>query len=121
LRPLRCRFNFFSVHNDGILGGFNCVQILADLADVAALSGVVLEQVSQHSGAGQIIDGNYFVAFGAEHLSESQTSDTAKAINRNFNGHSKFLQFVLFLIVIRDFAYFCKRFLRFFENFMVSV
>ena len=70
--------------------------VLTDLAQERALSGVVLEQVSQHLGAGQVIDGNNFVALSLKHLTESQTADTAKTIDSNFNSHSKILPKILY-------------------------
>ena len=57
------------------------------LSSVVALSGVVLQQVSQHLGGGQIVDGNNLEALSAEHLTESQTADTAKTVNCNFDRH----------------------------------
>ena len=63
----------------------NGVKILTDLAAVAALSGIVLEELSKHRGLGQVVDSYYIVALSAEHLSECEASDTAKAVNCNFN------------------------------------
>ena len=60
------------------------MEILADGAAIALLSGVVLEQVSEHLGIGEVVDSYYLVTLCAEHLSESKTSDTAKAVNCNF-------------------------------------
>jgi hypothetical protein len=54
---------------------------------VATLSGVVLEQVSQHGRLGQVVDGNDLIALSAEHLTESEAADAAKAIDSNFYGH----------------------------------
>ena len=61
--------------------------VLTDAADVGALSSVVLQQVGQHRGAGQVVDGDHFVALSAEHLTESQTANAAETIDSNFNGH----------------------------------
>ena len=71
-----------AVDSDGILASLNLVS-----QSIAALSRVVLQQMSQHSGAGQVVDSNDLVALGVEHLTESQTADTAKTINSNFNRH----------------------------------
>ena len=60
------------------------VKILTDLAAVAALSGIILEQVSKHRGLGQIVDSYYIVACSTEHLSESQTADTTETVDCNF-------------------------------------
>ena len=56
-------------------------------SSVGALSGVVLQQVSQHSGRGQVVDSDDFEALSTEHLTESQTADTTKTVNSNFNRH----------------------------------
>ena len=56
---------------------------------VSALSGVVLQQVSQHLGGGQVVDGDDLEALSAEHLTESQTADTTETIDSNFNRHGK--------------------------------
>ena len=77
--------DFLAVHDDGVLGGLNGVQVFADVAAVGTLSGIILQQVGQHSGAGQVVDSDHFIALSAEHLTESQTADTSKTVNRNFN------------------------------------
>ena len=61
------------------------VKILAYSSAIAALSGIVLEKVCKHLGAGKIVDSNNLVALCAEHLTECKTTDTAKAVNSNFN------------------------------------
>ena len=63
---------------------------LADLAAVRALSGVILEQVSQHLRGGQVVDGDDFVALSAEHLTESKTANAAETVNSNLNSHDKY-------------------------------
>ena len=50
---------------------------------VIALHGVILEQMSEHLGAGEVVDSDYLIALGAEHLPESQTSDTAETVDCN--------------------------------------
>ena len=91
--------DLLAVDDDVILASLNGVLVLADLAQERALSSVVLQQVSQHSGAGQIVDGDNFVAVGLKHLTESQTADTAKTIDSNFNSHSEILpRFVFFTL-----------------------
>ena len=40
--------DLLAVDDDGILGGLDGVLVFADMAAVAALSGVILEQMSQH-------------------------------------------------------------------------
>jgi len=61
------------------------VLALADLAAEGALSGIVLKKVSEHLRAGEVVDSNYFVALSVKHLTESKTTDTAEAVNGNFN------------------------------------
>ena len=61
------------------------MKILTDLAAVAALSGIILEELSKHRRLGQVVDSYYIVALSTEHLSERKASDTAKAVNCNFN------------------------------------
>ena len=61
------------------------MSFFTDLAAVTALSGIVLEKVSEHLGIGKIVDGNYLIALCAEHLSERKTADTTETVNSNFN------------------------------------
>ena len=68
--------DLLAIDDDGILGSFDGLLVLTDLALERVLSGVVLAQVSQHLGSGQVIDGNNFVALSLKHLTESQTADT---------------------------------------------
>ena len=81
--------DLLAVHNDVVLASLNNMA----LSSVIALGGVVLQQVSQHLGGGQVVDGNNLEALSAEHLTESQTADTAKTIDSNFNRHYDFLHF----------------------------
>ena len=76
-----------SVNGDGILAGGNGVLVLADVAAVAALSSIILQEVSKHSRLGQIVDSNDIIALSTEHLTESETTDTAESINRNSYSH----------------------------------
>ena len=71
---------------------------LADLAAVAALSGIVLEKVSEHSRAGKVVDSDYLVALSAEHLTECQTADTTETIDCNFYRHDFILQKKIFYL-----------------------
>ena len=61
--------------------------IFADHAAIALLRRVILEQMRQHSRAGQIVDRDDFVTGRVEHLTESQTTDAAKTIDCNFHSH----------------------------------
>ena len=40
---------------------------------------------------GQVVDSDNLITLSAEHLTESQTADTAKTVNCNFDARSKFL------------------------------
>ena len=59
--------------------------VLADLACVTALCSIILQQVSQHGRLGQVVDSNNLITLCAEHLTECETTNTAKTINSNFN------------------------------------
>src|SRR5699024_1240899 len=48
---------------------------------VSSLSGIVLQQVSQHLGACKVVDSNNFVSFSTKHLSECKTTNTSKSVN----------------------------------------
>ena len=76
--------DLLAVDDDGVLACLYGVQTLADNAAVTLLSCVVLEQVCEHSRVGEVVDSNYIITLGAEHLTESQTTDTAKAVDSNF-------------------------------------
>ena len=62
-------------------------EALADLAAERALSSIVLQQVSQHLGAGQVVDCDDLVTLSIKHLTESQTANTTKTIDSNSNSH----------------------------------
>ena len=77
---LRINFDGFAVDGDRtrfVVGGNRIGE------GVSALGGIVLQKVRQHFGAGEVVDRDDFVAFGPEHLSESETADTAEAVDRN--------------------------------------
>jgi hypothetical protein len=59
------------------------VLSFTELAGEATLSGVVLQKVSKHFGAGEVIDGDNLITISLEHLTESQTTDTAKTVDSN--------------------------------------
>jgi hypothetical protein len=75
-----------AVNSDGaclVICG-NGVKILADDAAVALLSGVILEEMSEHGGLGKVVDGNYLIAGSVKHLTECETADAAETIDCNF-------------------------------------
>ena len=75
--------DLLAVNRDAVLVGLDGMAH----TDIVALSGVILQQVGQHSGAGQIVNCDDLVTFSTEHLTESQTADTAKTIDCNFYCH----------------------------------
>ena len=75
-----------AVHGDVVLACANGIGIL-----ILALGRVILQQMRQHLGAGQIVDCHYLIPLGVEHLPEGQTADTAKTINCNSYCHFRFL------------------------------
>ena len=79
--------DLLAIDNDGILGSLDGVLVLTDLAAEGALSGIVLQQVSQHLGAGQVVDSDDLVTLSIKHLTESQTANTTKTIDSNSNSH----------------------------------
>ena len=62
----------------------NSVFAFTELACETTLSGIVFQKVSQHLRAGQVVNCNYFVTLSFKHLTESQTTNTAKAVNCYF-------------------------------------
>ena len=72
-------FDGFAVYGDGIFACGYAVGIL-----ISALSGIVLQKVSEHLGAGEVVDSDDFVALCIEHLPESKATDTTEAVDCNF-------------------------------------
>ena len=71
--------NGLAVYGDAVFAGNNAVGIL-----ILALSGIVLQKMSQHFGAGEVVDSYDFITFGIEHLPECKTADTTETIDSNF-------------------------------------
>jgi len=57
------------------------------IASVVALRGVVLQQVSEHIGRGEVVDSDDLGALMTEHLTEGQTTDATEAVNSNLYCH----------------------------------
>ena len=74
--------DLLAVDDDGVLGSLDLV-----IARVVALRGVILQQVREHVGRGEVVDGNDLGALVTEHLTESQTADATKAVNSNLYCH----------------------------------
>ena len=84
--------DLLAIDDNVVVLAFTLVEVNGvALRNIVALRGVVLQQVREHLGGGQVVDGDDFVALSAEHLTESQTADAAKTIDSNFNRHDKFL------------------------------
>ncbi len=76
--------DLLAIDGDGALASGNGVG-----QSILALSGVILQQMSQHLGGSQVVDGDNLVTLSAEHLTESQTTNAAETVNCNFNCHDK--------------------------------
>ena len=88
----RIDLDFLSIYDNGILRGLDRMLCFADHAKIRTLRGIVFEQVSEHFRACQVVDGDHFIALGIKHLTECQTSDTAEAVDGNFNRHFEILR-----------------------------
>ena len=88
LSPRAVRSVFFSVDFNRLTfyGDRTCFVVSGNFVAVfvSALSGVILQKVSEHRGAGKVVDSNYFITFCVEHLSERKTTDTAETVDCNF-------------------------------------
>ena len=73
-------FDFFAVNNNRIIFQFG-------RAFKATLSTVVFKEVQQHIGRSQVVNSNDFDTLGFFNLTQRQTTDAAKTINRYFNTH----------------------------------
>jgi hypothetical protein len=59
------------------------VLSLTELTGETTLGGVVLEKVGKHFGTCEVVDGDNFITIGLKHLTECQTTDTAKTVDSN--------------------------------------
>ena len=80
-------FDFFSINNDRIFCSFYSVFSFTNTTHESTLSCIIFKKVSKHFWACQIVDSNNFITISFEHLTESQTTNTAKTINSNSNCH----------------------------------
>ena len=76
--------DLLTINDDRVLGSVNSVLTLTELASETTLSGIVLQQVSKHLWACQIVDCYYFITFSLKHLTECEATNTAKTVNCNF-------------------------------------
>ena len=56
---------------------------------VSALGRIVLQQVCEHGRLREVVDSDDFITLSVEHLTECETTDTAKTIDSNFYCHLK--------------------------------
>ena len=88
---------------------------------ISSLHAVILQQVSQHCRAGQIVDCHDLTLRILKYLSECQTSDTSKSIDCNFS-HFVFLLLIMnFIINYIDYEYYEWDFSSSSERSMISV
>ncbi len=78
----------------------NSVLALAELACETTLSGIVLQEVSQHLRAGQVVDSNNLITLSFKHLTESQTTNTAKAVNSYFCHNCELVCFLMVYVLL---------------------
>ena len=73
--------NLLTINDDRILSSLYSVLTLTELASETTLSGIILQQMSKHLRTCQVVDCNNLITFSLKHLTECETTDTAKAVN----------------------------------------
>ena len=77
-----CRnLDFFTINDDRIVCCLYSVTAFTELASKTTLCCIILQEMSKHLRACQVVDSNNFITFCFKHLTESQTTNTAKAVN----------------------------------------
>ena len=79
---LRINIDLLAVDRDGVLARGHGVRVL-----ITPLRGIVLQEMCEHLRARQIVDRDDLIAGSIEHLTERETTDTAKTIDSNFYCH----------------------------------
>ena len=74
--------DLLAVDCDGVVTCRDRIRIL-----ITPLRGVILQEMSEHRRARQIVDRDDLIAGSIEHLTERETTDTAKTIDSNFYCH----------------------------------
>ena len=74
--------DLLAVDRDGILAGFHLVRVF-----VLALRRIVLQEVCEHLGVREIVDGYDFIALCIKHLTKREAADTSETIDRYFYCH----------------------------------
>ena len=77
--------DLLAVNDDRVLSSLYSVLTLTELATETTLCSIILEEVSKHSWACQVVDCNYLITLSLEHLTECETTDTAETVNSNFS------------------------------------
>ena len=86
--PRHLRWILFGQRQDLLAVDDQVLIVVSDLSVVATVNRIVLEQSRKHLVIGQVIDGNNLELVGAGHqITESQSTDTSKTIDRNSNSH----------------------------------
>ena len=74
--------DLLAVDLDETIAVFDRIRIL-----ITPLCGVILQEMCEHRRARQIVDRDDLIAGSIEHLTECETTDTAKTIDSNFYCH----------------------------------
>ncbi len=83
---LRINLDGLSVYGYAVFTRYNRLGIL-----ISALSGIVLQKVSKHFGACQIVDSYDFVTFRVKHLPKRKTAYTTETVDSNFYISHKYI------------------------------
>ncbi len=75
--------NLLAVNGDAVLA---CDDLV--IASIVALRGVILQQVREHLGGGEVVNSDDLGALVTEHLTERQAADSTKAVNSYLNCHT---------------------------------
>ncbi len=94
--------DLLAVDDDVVILALALVEVHGmTLSDPVALRGVILQKMCEHLCGGQIVDRDDVITLCMEHLTESQTADTAKTVDSNFYGHS-FIPFFSAFAVLNE-------------------
>ena len=74
--------DLLAVDRDGILASFHLVRVF-----VLALRRIILQEVREHLGVREIVDGYDFIALCIKHLTKREAADTSETIDRYFYCH----------------------------------
>ena len=77
-------FDFFTVDDEVVTFEFGG-------AVEATLRGVIFEEVQQHVGRSEVVNGDDFDIFRFVHLAQSETADTSESVDGDFDCHEFYL------------------------------